>query len=79
MREHEKAKTIELIDSLNIVDVTREIAEKAGEYKRQEKGHILELADCIIASTAFIKKVILVTGNEKHYPMRDIKKIVVKM
>ncbi|OHE59979.1 MAG: hypothetical protein A2Z47_03370 [Thermodesulfovibrio sp. RBG_19FT_COMBO_42_12] len=79
MREHEKTKTTELIDSLNIVDVTRDIAEKAGEYKRQGKGHILELADCIIASTALIKNAILATGNEKHYPMHDIKKTVVKM
>ena len=79
MREHEKTKTTELIDSLNIVDVTRDIAGKAGEYKRKEKKRILELADCIIASTAFIKNAILATGNEKHYPMHDIKKTVVKM
>ena len=79
MREHEKTKTTELIDSLNIVDVTRDIAGKAGEYKRQEKKRILELADCIIASTALIKNAILATGNEKHYPMHDIKKTVVKM
>lgn len=79
MKEHEKSKTSELIESLNVVDVTQEIAEKAGEYKRREKGHVLELADCIIASTAFVKDAILATGNEKHYPMHDIKKIVVKM
>lgn len=79
MKEHEKSKTSELIESLNVVDVTQEIAEKAGEYKRRKKGHVLELADCIIASTAFVKDAILAKGNEKHYPMHDIKKIVVKM
>jgi len=34
----------------------------------------LELDDCIIAATAFIKDAMLATGNVKHYPMTDIKK-----
>jgi len=74
MKEHEREKTIELIDSLNIVDVTRDIAEKAGKYKREEKKQFLELDDCFVAATAFIKGAILATGNGKHYPMEDIKK-----
>jgi predicted nucleic acid-binding protein len=75
MREREREKTKELIDSLNVVDVTREIAEKAGQYKRDEKRQILELADCIIAATAFIQDAILATGNLRHYPMEDIEKM----
>jgi tRNA(fMet)-specific endonuclease VapC len=74
MKEHEREKTIELIDSLNIVDVTRDIAEKAGEYKREGKKQFLELDDCFVAATAFVKGAILATGNGKHYPMEDIKK-----
>jgi len=77
MKDHEKEKTDKLIDSLDIVDVTREIAEKAGKYKRNVKSHSLEPDDCLIAATAFIKRAILATGNERHYPMRDIKKIAV--
>lgn len=77
MKSHEREKTTELIDSLNIVDVNREIAEKAGEYKRDEKRQSLELDDCLIAATAFVKKATLATGNGKHYPMSDIKKEVV--
>jgi predicted nucleic acid-binding protein len=38
----------------------------------------LELDDCLIAATAFIENAFLATGNEKHYPMKDIKKIRVK-
>lgn len=78
MKDHEKEKTNELLDSLNIVDVTREIAEKAGEYKKQEKKQLLELDDCLIAATVFIKRAVLATGNEKHYPMTDVKKIIVR-
>ena len=77
MKEGEKEKTTELIDSLNIIDVTRKIAEKAGAYKRDEKKQLLELDDCIIAATAFVENSILATGNKKHYPMNDIRKVTV--
>lgn len=77
MKEHERTKTTELLDSLIIIDVTREIAEKAGAYKRTIRSQGLELDDCIIAATAFIRHAVLATGNIKHYPMTDIKKNVV--
>ncbi len=77
MRESEREKTTDLIDSLNVVNVTREIAEKAGAYKRDEKRQSIELDDCLIAATAFIKGAFLATGNSKHYPMEDIKKEIV--
>lgn len=77
MRESERGKTTDLIDSLNIVDVTREIAEKAGGYRRYEKRQSIELDDCLIAATAFIKGAFLATRNVKHYPMDDIKKEIV--
>ena len=69
MKEHERTKTTELLDSLTIVDLTRDIAEKAGAYKRTLRSRDLELDDCIIAATAFIKHAMLATGNVKHYPM----------
>jgi len=77
MRESERGKTTDLIDSLNIVDVTREIAEKAGTYRRDGKRQTIELDDCLIAATAFIKGAFLATRNVKHYPMDDIKKEIV--
>ena len=77
MKEHEKERTTELIDGLNIIDVTRQIAEKAGAYKRNEKKQSLDLDDCFIAATAFIKGAVLATCNAKHYPMRDIEKEII--
>jgi len=77
MREHERAKTVDLLDSLTIVDVTRPIAEKAGAYKRTTRTQGLELDDCIIAATVYTKHSVLITGNDRHYPMTDIKKSVV--
>lgn len=75
MRDHEQDKTESLIDSLTVLDVTREVAEKAGRYKRSFKGYNLELDDCFIAATASLNNAFLATGNERHYPMKDIKKI----
>ena len=77
MREHERRKTEELLDSLNIIDVNREMAEKAGSYKNRIKSQSLEIDDCIIAATAFLRQAVLATGNGKHYPMTDIEKIIV--
>jgi len=77
LKEHERTRTTELLDSLTIIDVTRDIAEKAGAYKRTTRSQGLELDDCIIAATVFIKHAVLATGNVKHYPMTDIKKSLV--
>ncbi len=77
MKEHEKEKTSDLLDSLNIIDVTREIAEKAGGYKKGVKSHSLELDDCFIAATAFTNNALLATGNGRHYLMNDIEKLIV--
>ena len=79
MRKHEKQKTDGLVDSLHIIDVNREIAEKAGEYKKNIKRQSLELDDCLIAASAFVKGAVLATGNGKHYPMSDIEKIIVRL
>jgi len=79
MREHEREKTIELLDSLIPVDITPKIAEIAGNYKRTVKSQQLELDDCLIAASAVAKQALLVTGNGKHYPMRDIEKKVVSI
>jgi len=75
MREHERKKTEELLDSFNLIEITKEIAEKAGRYKNRIKSQTLELDDCLIAASAHSIGAILATGNIKHYPMTDINKI----
>lgn len=78
MKPFERDKTLELLDSLTITEITAKIAEKAGQYKRTIKSQSLELDDCFIAATAHEKNALLVTGNGKHYPMTDLdKKIVI--
>ncbi len=70
-------KTRALVDNLLVLDVTREVAERAGHYRRTIRSQSLELDDCLIAATAFVHRSILATGNGKHYPMRDIEVRVV--
>jgi tRNA(fMet)-specific endonuclease VapC len=77
MREHEKKATDDLLGSLHMVEIDRQIAEKAGSYKRDTKKQDLELDDCLIAASAFCLNALLATGNAKHYPMTDLEKIVV--
>jgi len=77
MRPHEMEKTRGLLDNLEIIPVTRNIAEKAGHYKQAIKSHPLELDDCLIAATAHLHNASLATCNVRHYPMDEIEKIAV--
>ena len=74
MRDHEHKDTFNLLDSLETIDLTIEIADKAGELIRlwRTKGMILGDADALIAATALNHDLALVTTNEKHFPMPDL-------
>ena len=72
MRPDEEAPTAALLDGLAIFPVTREIAEVAGRFKQRARSRAVELADCLIAATAFVEGATLATGNVKHYPMTEI-------
>lgn len=72
MRPEEKRVTDILLDALVVIPVGQEIAELAGRFKQREKSRRLELADCIIAATAFVEGATLATGNTKDYPMPEI-------
>ena len=69
----EKEKTVELIDSLEIIPIDRGIAELAGKIKKDTKSHKIELDDCFIAATSLIHNAELVTGNYKHYPVKGLR------
>ena len=56
---------------LELYDVDKETAALAGRYSRQfrSRGITLDVPDLIIAATAVIHGLTLVTFNPKHYPM----------
>lgn len=72
MRPEEEAVTRDLLDGLNIIPLTRQIAEVAGHFKGRTRNQRLELADCLIAATALLEGAALATGNVKDYPMPEI-------
>ncbi|MGQ0666908.1 MAG: type II toxin-antitoxin system VapC family toxin [Nitrospiraceae bacterium] len=72
MRPEEETGTRTLLDALVIIPVTLEIAEVAGRFKKRTTSRRLELADCLIAATAFVEGAPLATGNVKDYPMHEI-------
>lgn len=72
MRASEKKATHELLDSLVILPITREIAEMAGRLKQTTRQMRLELDDCLIAATALVEGATLATGNRRHYPFPSL-------
>jgi len=63
-----------LINDFITWDVTAGIAKQAGLYWQQynKKLKNLHLLDCIIAATAGINNLTLLTLNLRHFPMKDI-------
>jgi len=78
MRPRERAGTVALLDSLEHLDVTRPIAERAGLLRREwtARGRTLSLPDLLIAATAIHHGMILVTDNVKDFlkdfPMTEL-------
>lgn len=75
MREHEREKTLRLLDSMIAYPLTIEVADRAGDYVRRyrEQGVILSKPDAIIGATAAHHDLILVIYNTKHFPMPDVR------
>jgi predicted nucleic acid-binding protein len=73
MRPSEKSKTYALIEALQVVSVSFEIAELAGQWKAKIKSHSLSLDDCLIAATCYFHADNLYTFNKKHYPMKEVR------
>lgn len=72
----ERAVLDQFIDSFQVVAVDKEIAIRAGIFRRDfGKSHGTGLADAIIAATAEAQQANLVTLNNKHFQM--LKDVVV--
>jgi predicted nucleic acid-binding protein len=61
-----------LIQELTVLEVTRAVAQTAGEIKAQFfPSHGVGLPDALIAATAQSKGLSLLTLNVKHFPMMN--------
>jgi toxin FitB len=68
--DEEFAECKGLIDMATILHVSKEVADKAIELRRSKR---IKLADAVIASTALINNLKLVTGNVRDFKgIRDL-------
>ncbi|WP_129678354.1 type II toxin-antitoxin system VapC family toxin [Candidatus Chloroploca sp. Khr17] len=66
----ERTKLDAFINAFTIVPLDREIGVTGGLYRRDYgKSHGTGLADALIAATARLHSLTLVTLNKKHFPM----------
>lgn len=74
MREHERERTIALLDSFITQVIDRVTADQAGEWIRawQVRGVTLGGPDAVIASSALQARAALVTTNARHFPMPEL-------
>ena len=74
LRPGEEAKTEKFLRSLEFYPVTWEVSQLAGNLFRQwrQKGQTLSYTDVTIAAVALVHKLVLVTDNQKHFPMPEL-------
>jgi predicted nucleic acid-binding protein len=76
MRDHERGMTLHLLDALACYALDREVADCAGELIRQHRqaGTTLDVPDAIIAATALVHDLVLVTYYPRHFPTLELKR-----
>ncbi|MBN1451225.1 MAG: type II toxin-antitoxin system VapC family toxin [Anaerolineales bacterium] len=74
MQERERVDTFALLNSIETIQITNEIADLAGEMIRfwRGRGVILSDADALIAASTLQLGLTLVTTNPKHFPMPEL-------
>lgn len=68
-------KLYEIESIIPVLPINIHIAHLAGTYRKQlkHKSKIPYLIDCLIAATAKVHNLTLVTNNMKDFPMKDIR------
>src|SRR5262245_19294238 len=66
----------EFLSSFHVLPITAEIAKEGAHYYKEYrvKGITLSTVDALIAATAQIHRLVLVTQNQRDFPMRNIEK-----
>ncbi|MFN8493471.1 MAG: type II toxin-antitoxin system VapC family toxin [Caldilineaceae bacterium] len=75
MHVHEDARTQHTLNACVCLPVNQFIADQAGRwiYQYARRGLQLTLADALIAATAHMEQLTLVTTNTRHFPMPELK------
>ena len=71
-RSTEQKVTEDLINSLKVYPVTKEIALLASLYLKKYSNRGVGFVDAHIAATCVLNHLVLVTYDKKHYPMPEL-------
>lgn len=71
----EEEATAEVFESLECIEVGRDLAERAGRLRFEwgRRGQTLSVLDVLIAAVALAFDLTLATDNRKHFPMLDLR------
>lgn len=74
MRPHESAATQSFLNGMELYEVDWELARYAGLLKNEwaRRGQTLSVADVLIAATALVHSLVLMTDNRKDFPMPQL-------
>lgn len=74
MRPHESTLTQAFLDGMEHYPVDRDLARYAGLLKNEweRQGRTLSAPDVVIAATALVHKLVLVTDHRKDFPMSQL-------
>lgn len=74
MHDREREATFALLNSLETLAISSEIADAAAEFLRdgRTRGRTFDDADALIAATALHHELALVTSNARHFPISDV-------
>ena len=74
MRLREEFTTGQFLSALTWYDITRAVARRAGRLRFEwaRRGITLALPDTLIAATALEYGLILITNNQKHFPVPEL-------
>jgi predicted nucleic acid-binding protein len=76
VRPHEEEVVFDFLSSFLILPIDPPVAKQAGDYVKayRKRGVSLSSMDTLIAATAKVHTLILVTTNIRDFPMTDIQK-----
>lgn len=71
----ERARAAALFRSLGYLETTKEASLRAGRYQAEwrRRGVTLHTPDALVAGTARAHGAVLVTDNDRDFPMRDVR------
>lgn len=75
VKQKDRGNIEDLVEALRFYPADKGIARTAGQYINDfsQQGIRLTVADALIAAVAISYRLVLITKNQKHYPMPEIK------